>query len=745
MKKVIYSVLALIIVIFIGLYCVLFTGFGNNLVKGIAEKKINENSNIPVKIEEFNLSFSKINLKVLVNGMLETNVNGDFSLFSQSLNVKYELIGKNLQALKITDPLNIAGNINGKFSDFNIDGKGVIFTSPLTLDANVKDYFPTKLNLAANNLDVEKLSKIAGVDYASGFININANVNEFDKEKLDAAALVSLYSELKLKPSITKDFGIDVSRFGQVIIDSTNTYKANTITPNITIKSNILNVTSKFEPISVKDLAVKGQVITSLSELAFINPNLNSDLKIVSNIDFKDNVANIISTLNGKNISAKSLKITHDVKHSKTSINTDLKANAELVKLSGGEIINLNANANLNKDGLENANASGILLGANSNIKLGKNDLSADIKGLKSLALLGLINQDKMIDADINIDAKLSDLKKLVGNANIGINGKTVANYFKNAYDLDINSKVIANADVKLNGADNISFDAKLNTDLVDNFNANGTYKKGVVNANYNANANLTNFNKLLNKNMSGNIAVDGNLIFDKIINLTLNSKEFFGGSLNAKLNGDNFNANLNNVVLEQLAKSFDFVDIYRANISSDLTYNLKSAKGVLNASLGEGHLKPHQAINLLNLVLNTDVTKIIFDNGKAVVNINKNFIDYNANLNAKNAKVEVSKGTYDTLSKAINAPTYIMFNNNEIKGTFTGTSDKIKFNPDAKNTIENALKLVDKFTNKDGNKNNGEEQTEKIRTPEDAVKSLLKNKDEKPQDAVKSLIKGIL
>lgn len=721
MKKLLYSILALVLVLFIGIYCVLFTGFGNNFVKNIAEKKLNENSNIAIKIEEFELGISKINLKVLVNAMLEAKVNGDFSLLSQSLDVKYELNGKNLELLKITDPLNIAGNIKGNFSDFNIDGKGVIFTSPLTLDANVKDYFPTKLNLDANNLDVEKLSKIAGVDYASGFINLNANVNEFDKDKLDAKALVSIYSELKLKPSITKDFGIDISRFGKVIIDSKNTYKANEITPNLQIKSNILNLTSNFEPINLTNQVIKGQVITNLSELAFINPTLNSNLKITSDILYKDKVANINSVLSGKNINTKLTKVT--INQENTTISTDLRANAELVRLQGGELINLVANAKLGKSGLENADIKGLLLGANSNITLGKNDLNASIKGLKSLALLGLLNQDKMLDADINIDAKLSDLKNLVGNANLEINGKTVPSYFKKAYDLDVNSKVNANANIKLSGAENITLDAKLITDLVDSFNANGTYKKGVVNANYNASANLANFNKMLNKNMSGNIAVQGDLVFDKILNLTLNSNEFFGGKLNAKLNGDKFNANLSNVALENLAKSFDLIDVYKANVNGNLDYDLKQASGKLTANLGKGHLKYHKTIKLINTILNTDVTKVVFDKGDVLVNINKNLIDYNANISATNAKIAVSNGTYNTLSKVINAPILVSFNNNEVKGKIAGIDEDVKFIPDAKNTVENAVKVLDKLTGK----NNSEKLNETLKPAENLLKGLFK------------------
>lgn len=721
MKKILYSILALILVLFVGVYCVLFTGFGNNFIKNIAEKKLNENSNIAIKIEEFELGISNINLKVLVNAMLEAKVNGNFSLFSRNLDIKYELNGKNLELLKITDPLNIAGNIKGSFSDFNIDGKGVIFTSPLTLDANVKDYFPTKLNLDANNLDVEKLSKIAGVDYASGFINLNANVNEFDKNNLDAKALVSIYSELKLKPSITKDFGIDISRFGKVIIDSKNTYKANEITPNLQIKSNILNLTSNFEPINLTNQVVKGQVITNLSELAFINPTLNSNLKITSDILYKDKVANINSVLSGKNINTKLTKVT--INQENTTISTDLRANAELVRLQGGELINLVANAKLGKSGLENADIKGLLLGANSNITLGKNDLNASIKGLKSLALLGLLNQDKMVDADIDINAKLSDLKNLVGNANLEINGKTVPSYFKKAYDLDVNSKVNANANIKLSGAENITLDAKLITDLVDSFNANGTYKKGVANAKYNASANLANFNKMLNKNMSGNIAVEGDLVFDKILNLTLNSKEFFGGNLAAKLNGDKFNANLSNVALENLAKSFDLIDVYKANVNGNLDYYLKQASGKLTANLGKGHLKYHKTIKLINTILNTDVTKVVFDKGDVLVNINKNLIDYNANISATNAKITVSNGTYNTLSKVINAPILVSFNNNEVKGKIAGINEDVKFIPDAKNTVENAVKVLDKLTGK----NNSEKLNETLKPAENLLKGLFK------------------
>lgn len=725
MKKLIYSLVAIILVLIIGAYCVLFTSFGNSFVKNIAEKKLNENSNMAIKIEEFELGISKINLKVLVNSMLEAKLNGDFSLFARNLNVNYELNGKNLEILKINDPLNVSGKITGYFNDFNIDGKGVIFTSPLTLDANIKDYFPTKLNLNANNLDVEKLSKIANVDYASGFINLNANVNEFDKDKLDAKALINIYSELKLKPSITKEFGIDISRFGKVIIDSKNIYKANEITPNINVKSNILNITSDFKPINLNKLEVQGQLNTSLTELAFINPNLNSDLKITSQINYKNNLVNIKSLLNGKNINAKDLKITHDLSSKTTTINTDLRANAGLLKLSGEEIINLIANAKLGKNGLENANVNGLLLGAKSDIKMGQNDLVANIEGLKSLALLGLLNQDKMLDANININAKLSDLKNLIGSANLNINGKTIPSYFKKEYDLEINSKVLANADVKLNGADNISFNAKLNTDLVDSFNANGNYKKGVANANYDASANLANFNALLNKNMSGNVKVDGNLTFDKILNLTLNSKEFFGGSLAAKLNGDKFNANLSNVALDNLAKSFDLIDIYKANVNGNLDYDLKNAKGKLVANLGKGHLKYHKTIKLINTISNKDITQIVFDKGDVLANINKNLIDYNANLTAANAKIEVNNGNYNTLTKSVNAPVYAMFNNNEIKGKVTGAGDDVKFVPDVKNTIENAVKVLDKITGK----NNSEKLNETLKPAENILKGLFGGK----------------
>lgn len=725
MKKLIYSLVAIILVLIIGAYCVLFTSFGNSFVKNIAEKKLNENSNMAIKIEEFELGISKINLKVLVNSMLEAKLNGDFSLFARNLNVNYELNGKNLEILKINDPLNVSGKITGYFNDFNIDGKGVIFTSPLTLDANIKDYFPTKLNLNANNLDVEKLSKIANVDYASGFINLNANVNEFDKDKLDAKALINIYSELKLKPSITKEFGIDISRFGKVIIDSKNIYKANEITPNINVKSNILNITSDFKPINLNKLEVQGQLNTSLTELAFINPNLNSDLKITSQIDYKNNLVNIKSLLNGKNINAKDLKITHDLSSKTTTINTDLRANAGLLKLSGEEIINLIANAKLGKNGLENANVNGLLLGAKSDIKMGQNDLVANIEGLKSLALLGLLNQDKMLDANININAKLSDLKNLIGSANLNINGKTIPSYFKKEYDLDLNSKVLANADVKLNGADNISFNAKLNTDLVDSFNANGNYKKGVANANYDASANLANFNALLNKNMSGNVKVDGNLTFEKILNLTLNSKEFFSGSLAAKLNGDKFNANLSNVALDNLAKSFDLIDIYKANVNGNLDYDLKNAKGKLVANLGKGHLKYHKTIKLINTISNKDITQIVFDKGDVLVNINKNLIDYNANLTAANAKIEVNNGNYNTLTKSVNAPVYAMFNNNEIKGKVTGAGDDVKFVPDVKNTVENAVKVLDKITGK----NNSEKLNETLKPAENILKGLFGGK----------------
>lgn len=701
MKKIVFTLIAIVVLLLIAAYSLLFTSFGNSIIKEYAQKNINKNPSTQIQIDDFLLTMSKIKLKAQLNGLIEIDLNGDYSLFSQNIKDMMIIISsKDLSMLNIKEKININANLQGKFNDLTLNANGNIFNAPLKLQASIKNYYPYKLNYNTSNLDLEKILKIINKDYLSGFANINLDINEFDKNDIrKSKILANISAKIKAKDSFKKDFGIDLKKLEEININSNNTLADFKLKPNFTLNSKLLNIDTNFDEIDLNKLDAKGIININISDLSFINENLNSNLNTKLNVEYKDKIVNILADAIGKNISLKNINL--NLKNDDLKLKANAIINSALIKLKNIELANVNIDASINtKTSDIKANINGALLDSKINANLNKNALKADISNLSiPFALLDL---EKMATSKINANIDIKDIYKVNGQITSNINLNTIKSVFKKNYDLDLDANLLANAKIILNSANDISFSLDAKSNMLDNLQANGTFKNNILNSNFNLNTKLANYNELLKKNMKGQIKLNGDASFNKILLVNAKSDEFFGGKLNASLKADDFNASLTNVSVEELANSLDFIDIYKASANANLTYNLKSAKGFLKADLGKGSLKQHKAIVLIDKI--TNISKIVFDNANVNVDMNKNLYTINANANAKNAQIQVSNALYNLDEKSLNAPLSINLNNNIVKGVLVQKGENISFNIDKKNAANNILKAADKLLKVDEN-----------------------------------------
>ena len=167
MKKIFYGVAAFIVVLLIALYTLLFTSLGNNIVANFIQDKIKQSTGL-----EANLA-----------NMADLKLEGNLSLFKLGFDLDYIIsldknYAKNL-GLNLNQNLAFLGKINGKSSDFMIDGKGYLFGSNVLLDARVYNYSPIALNLSANDLQISELLALFGRgNLAKGTIDIASNLME---------------------------------------------------------------------------------------------------------------------------------------------------------------------------------------------------------------------------------------------------------------------------------------------------------------------------------------------------------------------------------------------------------------------------------------------------------------------------------------------------------------------------------------------------------------------------------------
>ena len=96
------------------------------------------------------------------------------------------------------------------------------------------------------------------------------------------------------------------------------------------------------------------------------------------------------------------------------------------------------------------------------------------------------------------------------------------------------------------------------------------------------------------------------------------------GGQLDAKLNGDDFSAKLNDLDTLSLLKMAQYPQIFSAKANGKLTYNLAKQSGDLHAVLSQGHFMKNDLSNLLQQYVKFDLTGLVFNSVGIDSQINK-------------------------------------------------------------------------------------------------------------------------
>lgn len=214
MKKIFYGVIAFVVVFLIAIYTILFTSFGNNIVANIAQKKIKESAGLDVNITHFNLRFSSLELQANIANMADFNLKGALSPFKLGFDLDYLIslkqnYAKNL-GLNLNQNLSFGGKIQGKASDFTLDGRGCLLGSNVLLNARMYNYSPIALNLDAKNLKIEEILHLLSYpSYAKGFLNAQAKISA-QNLKPDGNIIIKLDTSYINYEAIKKDFSLDL-------------------------------------------------------------------------------------------------------------------------------------------------------------------------------------------------------------------------------------------------------------------------------------------------------------------------------------------------------------------------------------------------------------------------------------------------------------------------------------------------------------------------------------------------------
>ncbi|ALV24508.1 hypothetical protein CIG2463D_0935 [Campylobacter iguaniorum] len=565
--------------------------------------------------------------------MDKNEITSDFNLGIPNL-AKLEPIIKQ----KLNGEILLKGNakaVQGKLDYLDADIKGL----GGTVSAKLKD---SQIDAQIKNLKLSQILKLASIaPLADGDINGIVKIKE-----LNEPALMSGTANLQISKANLKSSELNK------IIDSS-------------LKSNI-------------DFALNTNINIDKG-LVKSNSSLNSDLLQVSTLN-----ANYDLNTKNSNISLKA-----DV--------SDLGKFKEIINQELNGKLSLQADAKLKADKLENLNLLSNAFGGEIKASLQGQNLKASVKNASLHDLFVLTNQKPLGDGVINADINLStiDIKNLNGNGVLSItNGKLNQ---KNMSEL-LGKEFPKNVEFSLNSKPNFTnsivyFSSNLNSNLakITKFDGEFDINKNILNANYIANiANLSSLEFITGAKLNGELNANGKVKFDKNLQATLNSK-LFRSELKSSLNDNLINLNIDKFAIADLLKMLGYAQFYEGSGNLKANYDLSTQKGKFDADILEGKLSKSELTNTVSLILNRDITSEVYKNGYIKGDINQNLVTFKEQMSSPKSDINVTKGTINLATKALNIPIDMNVEKTDISVKITGTTQNPKY--DAKsNYLQNKI-----------------------------------------------------
>ena len=627
-------VCGILLVLVVALYCVLFSSFGNSVLKPFVEKIASEKIGMEFRLEKFELGFSSFDILAIINGELSVESKGKYSLFSSQFDLNYNTQAKNFNGMQID--LSLKGEALGSFDNFVANGSGSLAGSNIRFASRIKDYAPLELKLDAKALDLAALSMIAlKKAYITGKLSAVADIaGQEGTAKLNSAKII-------ITKEAQNDFGISLPANFALSLNSDIKLLGKQVAATTRVKSALANLSAKNTSYNFENGEITSDFNVDIANLAALEPiikqKLNGSIKVAGNTKIANGAMEFL----------------------------DAKING-----LGGEIL----------------------------ASLKDNELNANIKNLKLAQALSLAGLAPLANSDISGTAKitnLNDTKKIKGSANLTLSGGVLNHKQMNALlGSDLSSDVSFNAQNKLEIASGtLNFDSVLNSPVIENLGAKGSYTLANGDAKIDLVGKIADLGAIFGSgakspvNIKANVGLKAGELSDADIDI-----KGFGGEIIAKVKGKALNANIKNIKAEQVLAMTTFGSLFNGEVNAELSLDglnlqnlngrgeLSVKNGVFNAAAISKLLKAEFPENVkFSLNFKPTITNSVayFSSNFAsdIANISKFDGSYNLQKNALDAAYSANVSDLSKLSFLTGVALYTPLN---VSGKIASTNQAI-------------------------------------------------------------------
>ena len=611
MKKFVLWILGIILALFVLIFCVLFTPPGNALLKPIIQGQIDKYAPIKLELETFSLGISSVELKIAHNDAIIITLGGDFSLFSQTLDLALKVDARDIAVLGelVDTPLQGSFVINttakGSLEHLEVNTTSDIAKSFTDIRVTLQDFTPTAILANIKDAQIKEFLAMAGIKpYASGSLSLEADIKGDQNMNFNGNALLQIAQGLVDSTLIKKDFDIDVPK--TTFVTTLNAlFDMDKLNHDFSFNGNIGNIHSSGQTL-LKTLSTNTSYAVDLSDLSAFTPLVGMPIR---------------GSFNTKG---------------------EVKGGMESLEIKGNSNI---ASSNTSYEALLK--------------NLAPDTIKAQVSNLKLDTLLWMIYMPRYADMRLNLNAVVSELDKgLSSKTDLTLTGTTNNAVMKKEFDLDMpNTKFNLTSGVVLKQGVGEA-NSKLDSDI-----ANLNLAKTQINLKdssfvvpYVATIpNLKKLKFLTGMELAGDFKAQGTAKLKDTLYADF-STQSLGGSIDAKLDNNKLFASLKDVNTLKLFSIAQLKPVFSSSMNGDFNYDTLTEKGTLKAVLSNGKLMPNEITQLAEKYLKTDITKEAYEDAGLNATIDKKLITTDIGLKSNNTAIYAQGASIDTEKGKINA-----------------------------------------------------------------------------------------
>ena len=611
MKKFVLWILGIILALFVLIFCVLFTPPGNALLKPIIQGQIDKYAPIKLDLEKFSLGISSVELKIAHNDAIIITLGGDFSLFSQTLDLALKVDARDIAVLGelVDTPLQGSFVINttakGSLKHLEVNTTSDIAKSFTDIRVTLQDFTPTAILANIKDAQIKEFLAMAGIKpYASGSLSLEADIKGDKDMNFNGNALLQIAQGLVDSTLIKKDFDIDVPK--TTFVTTLNAlFDMDKLNHDFSFNGNIGNIHSSGQTL-LKTLSTNTSYAVDLSDLSAFTPLVGMPIR---------------GSFNTKG---------------------EVKGGMESLEIKGSSNI---ASSNTSYEALLK--------------NLAPDTIKAQVSNLKLDTLLWMIYMPKYADMRLNLNAVVSELDKgLSSKADLTLTGTTNNAVMKKEFDLDMpNTKFNLTSGVVLKQGIGEA-NSKLDSDI-----ANLNLAKTQINLKDSSFvvpyvATIPNLKKLkfiTGMELAGDFKAQGTAKLKDTLYADF-STQSLGGSIDAKLDNNKLFASLKDVNTLKLFSIAQLKPVFSSSMNGDFNYDTLTEKGTLKAVLSNGKLMPNEITQLAEKYLKTDITKEAYEDAGLNATIDKKLITTDIGLKSNNTAIYAQGASIDTEKGKIQA-----------------------------------------------------------------------------------------